>query len=72
MMIPLDKDKYLQILRATGVDAALTQLHHDTENWEVETFEGQEGYQPKMFTELNSVREFSRELWAIALREGRN
>jgi hypothetical protein len=68
-MIQLDREKYLRILRSEGVSKALTTLHLDTEGWEIDTFEGEDGYQPEMWKELLGVREFSRELWEISLRE---
>jgi len=70
MLIPFEREKYIEILRAEGINAAITALHRDTERWEIDTFEGTEGYQPQMWKELLGIREFSRELWEIALREG--
>lgn len=70
MLTSFDREKYLQILRTDGVNAAITALHLDTERWEIDTFEGTPGYQPEMWKELLAVREFSRELWEIALKEG--
>jgi hypothetical protein len=64
-----DKEKYLDLVKAEGVPAALSALHHDTIEWEFQAFEGDRGYQPKMWAELQDVREFSRELWEIALRK---
>ncbi len=66
----LDREKYLGILRDEGVQAALTALHKDTNLWEIETFEGEKGYQPQMFQDLIEVRRFSRELWDISLKQG--
>jgi hypothetical protein len=63
-----DKEKYLRILRSEGITAALTTLHKDTTGWEYQSFEGEKGYQPEMWKSLDTVREFSRELWEIALR----
>jgi hypothetical protein len=71
-MLQLDREKYLRVLRSEGVNAALTLLHLDTEKWELETFEGEKGYQPEMWNDLEQVRNFSRELWAIALSEGKH
>jgi hypothetical protein len=70
MKVPFERDKYLRILRSQGVNEALTVLHRDIERWEFDTFETPEGYQPEMFTDLIEVRQFSRELWRIALEEG--
>ena len=61
------KEKYIHIMEAEGISAALTQLHHDTIRWEHEAFEGREGYQPQMWGVLHQVRDFSRELWEISL-----
>jgi hypothetical protein len=68
MIQQFDRDKYIRIMRSEGVGAALTALHLDTEGWEVETFEGDKGWQPEMFKDLMGVREFSRELWEMSLR----
>jgi len=64
----VDKQKYLTILEAEGLSAALTALHRDTDGLELESFEGREGYQPQMFKDLNDVRVFSRSLWDLALK----
>ena len=65
----IDREKYFQIVKTQGLSAAITALHRDTEHLEFESFEGPKGYQPEMFTELFGVREFSRELWNIALTD---
>lgn len=62
-----DREKYLAIVRSQGVEAALTQLHRDTTQWEVEAFEGPKGWQPDLWKKLQDVRDFSRELWELAL-----
>ncbi|MCM2279337.1 MAG: hypothetical protein NDJ89_14775 [Oligoflexia bacterium] len=64
----LNREKYLQLARTQGVDKALTTLHRDTTGWEYITFETDKGYQPGVFEELKTVRDFSRELWEMALR----
>jgi hypothetical protein len=61
-----DKEKYLAILRAEGLSAALTALHQDTEPLEFETFEGRQGWQPEAWDDLTEIRQFSRELWDLA------
>lgn len=66
-MIQINKEKYLEIVRTSGVNAALTKLHQDTNVWEIETFEGDQGYSPEMWKDLEEVRNFSRELWEFAL-----
>jgi hypothetical protein len=63
-----DREKYIRILKAEGISSALTQLHHDTTEWEHESYEGRKGYQPEMWEALEGVRKFSRELWDLALR----
>lgn len=68
----LDKEKYLRILKSDGVSAALTALHKDTIGWEYEAFEGKKGYQPDMWADIEEVRNFSRELWEIALKNPSN
>ena len=70
-MIRAKKETYIQIMKTQGVSAALTALHRDTERWEHEAFEGQEGYQPDMIRDLEGVRHFSRELWEMALKESK-
>ena len=67
--LSFDKEKYIKIMRTEGVTQALTALHHDTNQWEYQSFEGQNGYQPEMNQALNQVREFSRELWQLALEQ---
>ena len=65
--LSFDKKKYIQILQNEGIAKALTTLHHDTNQWEYQSFEGPEGYQPQMIQDLDQVREFSRELWQMDL-----
>ena len=65
-MLQFDREKYLQIMRSEGAAKALTQLHLDTEHWEIDTFEGDKGYEPEMWKDLLAVREFSRELWNLS------
>lgn len=65
-MIQFDREKYIQIMRTQGIQEALTALHLDTERWEVQTFEGDAGYQPEMWKDLLAIREFSRELWNLS------
>lgn len=64
-MFKIDREKYISLAKESGLSAAITALHHDTKEWEFETFEGQAGYQPEMLKVLESVREFSRELWTL-------
>jgi hypothetical protein len=66
---PLDREKYLKIARAEGVNAALTALHRDTETWEFETFEGKQGYSEEGWKRLEEVRDFSREIWQLGLEQ---
>jgi hypothetical protein len=68
----LNKQKYLELLRSEGLSAAITQLHLDTNNWEIDSFEGPDGYKPKQYDALAQVREFSRELWDLAMTENPN
>jgi hypothetical protein len=68
-MIQFDREKYIRIMRAEGVSKALTILQLDTERWEADTFEGDQGYQPEMWKDLLAIRDFSRELWDMSLRE---
>jgi hypothetical protein len=61
------KQKYLEILQAEGISAALTALHKDIERWENQSFEGTEGYDPDFWKKLEEVRSFHRELWAQSI-----
>lgn len=65
----LDRAKYLEILKAEGLPAALTALHRDSEVLEFQTFEGPGGYKPELYAYLEDVRSFSRELWRVSLGE---
>ena len=58
-----DREKYLTLYKTQGISVALNTLHTDTIEWEYESFEGEKGYQPKMWSALEEVRKFSRELW---------
>ena len=66
-MFDLDRQKYLKIAETQGVREALTQLHRETERWEHEAFEGSQGWNPAQWERIKQVREFSRELWNLAL-----
>lgn len=68
-MFKLDREKYLGILEREGLSAAITALHLEQERMEFETFEGEKGWQPELWTELEAVREFSRELWDRAMNQ---
>ncbi len=65
----IDRAKYLDILKSEGLSAALTALHRDAERIEFETFEGIGGYNPEMYSHLDEVRTFSRQLWRVSLGE---
>ncbi len=66
-MLKLDREKYIRIAKTQGLSAAVTALHKEMGAVEYETFEGKDGYQPKLWEELEEIRTFSRELWDIAL-----
>ncbi len=68
MSFSFDRERYLEIARNESVEAALTALHRETTRWEIESFEGQKGWQPEMWKRLQAVRDFQRELWEMALR----
>lgn len=68
-MFQIDKQKYVQIMNTEGLNAALTALHRDSEQWEYQTFEGDGGWKPEDWEKLREVRKFSRELWDQVLRE---
>jgi hypothetical protein len=67
--LSFEKEKYIKIMQNEGITQALTALHHDTDRWEYQSFEGPEGYQPQLIQALDDVREFSRELWQMALEK---
>ncbi len=67
-MLKIDKEKYLRIVKSSGFQAALTELHRDQSVYEFQTFEGEKGYQPEMWKDLGEMREFQRELWDTATR----
>ena len=62
-----DKQKYLDMTHAQGLQTAVNQLHHDL--WEVEKvcFDTPTGYEPEVWKTLNEMRIFSRELWDLKL-----
>lgn len=66
-MPKLDREKYFRILETRGLDAAITALHHDKEEMEFVTFEGEKGYQRQLWDNLEEVRTLSRELWDRSL-----
>ncbi|MBC7693263.1 MAG: hypothetical protein H7222_15980 [Methylotenera sp.] len=68
-MFKLDREKYYQILKSEGLSAAITTLHRDSTGFEFDTFEGRDGYSREMWDGLFDVREFSRELWNVALEQ---
>lgn len=59
----IDKEKYFAIVRSQGLSAAISALHRDYGQLEYQSFEGDKGYQPQMWRDLDELREFSRELW---------
>ncbi len=65
----IDREKYIGILRSEGVSAALTALHRDMERNEYQTFEGEQGWNSNLWKNLAEARDFSRELWELALRD---
>ena len=68
-MFKINRQKYLDILKAQGLNKALTTLHLDMEALEQDTFEGPEGYQRGKWDSLPDVRDFSRELWDVMLSD---
>ena len=59
------KKGYLEILKEGGQSAALTAIHHDLWELEFECFEGERGYRPELYTEVQRLRDFSREIWEM-------
>jgi hypothetical protein len=66
-MASLDRQKYLEILNSQGVSAALTVLHRDMAIVEYEAFEGDRRAESERLGVLTEMRDFSREIWQIAL-----
>lgn len=69
-MASLNRQKYLDIVQAQGISAALTTLHRDMAIVEYQAFEGNRKAEPEMLAQLNEMRDFSREIWEIDLRRG--
>ncbi len=68
-MSTLNKAKYLDIAREQGVSAALTELHRDMAIVEYQAFEGDRRAEPELLNQLNAMRDFSREIWDLALKQ---
>jgi hypothetical protein len=66
-----DREKYIRVLKSEGIHTALTRLHHDLNQWEFLTFEGEAGYSPELWEQLKMVRNFSRELWDLSEKNQR-
>lgn len=65
-MLQFNREKYIQILKSQGLSAAITELHQDQNLFEIQAFEGQEGYQRGQFDSLTQMHDLSRELWDLA------
>ena len=63
----LDEAKYLQIRDRDGIAAAITTLHNDMRELELQTFETDEGYRPEYWKTLEAMRSFSRVIWDSGL-----
>ena len=61
------KQKYLDLVKSDGLEAAVNALHQDLWTLEQECFDTPEGYQPGVWKHLNELRLFSRELWDLKL-----
>ena len=57
------KEKYLEMAKTQGYQAAVNQLHQDLWEMEKECFDTPEGYRADLWKTLNEMRIFSRELW---------
>ena len=62
-MVSFDPKPYLQLAQSQGACLALTQLQKDMMQQEWEAFEGQQGYQPDAWKELEKARELPRAIW---------
>jgi hypothetical protein len=65
----LDRERYLALAKTQGVEVALTALHREIATLEVESFEGQEGWRPDLWQQLEAARVFQRELWSMELAD---
>lgn len=63
-----NREKYLSIARTTGLEAAVTKLHHDLWELEYQCFENPNGFNPGQWKILNRMRIFSREMWDLKLK----
>ena len=63
----LNKERYIALAKAQGLQAAVNQLHHDLWDLEQDCFDPPEGYEPEKWKLLNQMRIFSRELWDLKL-----
>jgi hypothetical protein len=61
------KQKYLDLARTEGPEAAVNALHQELWELEKECFDTPAGYQSDVWKKLNSLRLFSRELWDLKL-----
>jgi hypothetical protein len=62
------KEKYLETARTQGPQSAVNELHHDLWLLEQECFDTPAGYRPELWSLLNELRLFSRELWDLKLK----
>ncbi len=66
----LDRRRYLEMAKAQGLHHAITSLHNELKDLELECFEGKKGYQPALFELMKQYRDFSRELWLLNVDHG--
>jgi hypothetical protein len=64
-----NREKYLELVRAQGVSAVITQLQHDIRMLEDEAFEKEPGWQPDLWEEMKKYRDFSAEVWDLRMNE---
>ena len=67
-MSQFNRQKYLDIVQTQGIPAALTALHRDMAVVEYQAFEGNRKNEPEMISQLNAMRDFSREIWDLDLK----
>jgi hypothetical protein len=65
--LEFNRQTYLDLAKAQGIERAVNQLHQDLWQVELVVFDTPEGFQAGMWDTLNEMRIFSRELWDLNL-----
>jgi hypothetical protein len=67
--IDFHPETYLELAKTKGYAAALSALHRQIEIWEVQTFEGRQGWDPDAWKKLHEIRDFHRSLYSAAIEK---